>query len=68
MTHLPDLQALLAAGLGPELHWFPEDVPLEKKIEVLKNLDSLIKSCDKKIVQAVLKYGEKIKKVKLNKR
>jgi ATP-dependent DNA helicase RecG len=35
LTHSHDLQALLDAGLGPELHWFPEDVPLERLAGVL---------------------------------
>lgn len=25
-THYPDIQTLLAQGMGPELHWFPGDV------------------------------------------
>lgn len=30
MTLAHDLQAYLEAGIGPQVHWFPEDVPVER--------------------------------------
>jgi len=35
LTFTQELQAYLEAGLGPQVHWFPEDVPLARLAGVL---------------------------------
>ncbi len=36
----PNLQALLARGMGPELHWFPEDVPIARLAGVMVGMSN----------------------------